>query len=91
MTEYKLYTLPSCGKCSDVKKILEEKGIQYAERNLATREAKLEMGKIMQTYSGLKKDEQKRILLPLLKKESDNGVEIANVVDDIKNMLSGEQ
>lgn len=91
MIEYKLYTLPNCDKCSDVKKIFGEKNIQYAERNLATRDAKLEMGKIIQTYSGLKRDEQKRLLLPLLLKESDSGVEIANVVDDIKKMLSGEQ
>ena len=83
---YKIYTLPNCEKCKDAKEIMQSKGISYNEVNLSTQEGKRELGKIYLGISArLKKDENKRALLPILIKFKD---EIT--VEKLEEIVQGE-
>lgn len=65
---YELYTIPKCGDCESVKKLLSEKKIDYSAYNLRDPEHKKVYGKIyMQIDGKLEREKVERsALLPLL-------------------------
>lgn len=69
---YKLFTLPSCEKCTEVKKYLKGERINYEEINAAIGEGKIEFREF---YNKNRKD---------IQRESDGAISLPILVYDEK-------
>lgn len=76
---YTLYTYPNCHTCHDVKEVLAERGIEYSEANLGSKEGLKELRVLAADYkkSGgvLERDKNKMLLLPILVESNGQGIE----------------
>ena len=67
----KLYVVPACGECIDVKKLLDEKGIEYIEVNAGVREGKKEFQDFYrQNKDCIERNGMGQIILPVFRFDS---------------------
>ncbi len=74
---YELYTWPHCEDCDKVKKLLEERGIQYSARELfENTEAKRQLGDAQaKSKRKIERDLRGRMIFPILVGRNGDGVE----------------
>ncbi len=81
MTDYLLFTYPSCKDCAELKKYLAESGLEAREYSLVQKESKL---KIRDFLGIIKRDDKGAIIIPTLVIQDDTGV--AAVVNSRKEL-----
>jgi len=74
MADYKLFSLPNCEKCTEVKDFLKSKNIPYEEFNLGMTAGKKVWGAILRTGYEPKKHDGLYIM-PILVKNNGSGIE----------------
>jgi len=87
---YELYTLPSCEKCTEVKKLLKELRIAYREISLVDREGMNAFRKVYaESKELIERGTDKIVLFPLLVKRGDSGIEkISQGTERVRELLS---
>lgn len=64
---YKIYTFPNCDKCQNVKKILEEKNIEYQEVNAGLGNGRVDFLEFYkQKKDFIERDNNGQIVLPIV-------------------------
>ena len=88
--EYKLFTLPNCPKCKDIKEFLREKGIEFKEVDLGEDEGVSELRKsYVQIKDKIKRTEDGQMPIPLfISYEGDTVKEVSNLLEEIKKIVS---
>jgi len=83
---YQLYTYPNCEKCEKTKSFLDLEEIAYQEINTALQEGLVEIRKLYsQIKDKIRRDEKGHLLLPILIKRNDSGIEeVVQSLDEIK-------
>jgi glutaredoxin len=87
MTNYQLFGLPNCEKCSEAKAFLKSIDIKYSEINLGMPTGKKEWGKIL--VRGYKpKTDDHGYIMPILVKSEAAGIEtIVQGPEDIRSLF----
>lgn len=92
ITNYKVFTLPTCVKCPSVKEFLKASGLLGQEINLKEKEGLLELRNY---YAQVKdkmppRDAHGNLPLPIVLffDEQDNIEKVANSLDDVQNVVS---
>ena len=67
----KLYTFPNCSKCSEVKKLLEEKGIKYNEVNTGIGSGRNEFNEFYKKNKDRIERDNGGIILPIFVSDSE--------------------
>lgn len=84
--EYKLFTFPNCGHCTEIKKYLNDKHVPYEEINIGLTSGKKNPVWHMVYARELEKDE-KGLVLPILAEMNEGKLERITQNEKIKQIF----
>ena len=86
---YQVYTFPACEKCGELKRKLDERGINYEEINAGSSTGRLKLRDLLKKHKDkLKRDDTGWLILPLVVRSNGEARKIFQGEDCLEGILA---